>query len=81
MKQSLTYYITLFVIRFKGLKKTFSKDPIDFQKIRKEDVYYPKGSFFKPGQTHLTSKLVYVMVFKQKRMPQTTHLSLQSSGG
>lgn len=38
MKQSLTYYITLFVIWLKGLKKDFSKDPIDFKKIRKEDV-------------------------------------------
>lgn len=47
MKQSLTYYITLLVIRLKGLKKDFSKDPIDFKKIRKEDVRYPKGKFFK----------------------------------
>jgi acetyl esterase/lipase len=47
MKQSLTYYITLLVIKLKGLKKDFSKDPIDYKKIRKEDVYYPKGKFFK----------------------------------
>ena len=47
MKQSLTYYITLWVIKLKGLKKDFSKDPIDFKKIRKQDVPYPKGSFFK----------------------------------
>ena len=50
MKQSLTYYITLLVIRLKGLKKDFSKDPIDFKKIRKEDVHYPKGKFFKQNQ-------------------------------
>ena len=47
MKQSLTYYITLFVIKLKGLKKQFSKDPIDYKKIRKEDVQQPKGAFFK----------------------------------
>ncbi|NOQ72425.1 MAG: alpha/beta hydrolase fold domain-containing protein [Crocinitomix sp.] len=47
MKQSFTYYITLFVIKLKGLKKAFSQDPIDFKKIRKEDVYHPKGKFFK----------------------------------
>ncbi|WP_299800273.1 alpha/beta hydrolase fold domain-containing protein [uncultured Maribacter sp.] len=47
MKQSLTYYITLLVIKLKGLKRDFSKDPIDFTKIRKEDVYHPKGVFFK----------------------------------
>jgi len=50
MKQSLTYYITLLVIKLKGLKKDFSKDPIDFKKIRKEDVHYPNGSFFKQNQ-------------------------------
>ena len=47
MKQSLTYYITLFVIHLKGLKKEFSNDPIDFKKIRKNDVHHPKGTFFK----------------------------------
>lgn len=50
MKQSLTYYITLLVIKLKGLKKDFSKDPIDFKKIRKDDVHYPKGNFFKQNQ-------------------------------
>jgi len=47
MKQSLTYYIILLVIRLKGLKKDFSKDPIDFKKIRKGDVRFPTGKFFR----------------------------------
>ena len=46
MKHSLTYYITLFIIKLKGIKRDFSKDPIDFKKIRKEDVHRPKGKFF-----------------------------------
>ncbi len=46
MKHSFTYYITLLVIKLKGLKKVFSKDPIDFIKLRKEDIHYPKGRFF-----------------------------------
>lgn len=50
MKQSLTYYITLLIIKLKGLKKDFSKDPIDFKKIRKEDVLHPKGKFFKKNK-------------------------------
>lgn len=50
MKQSFTYYITLLVIKLKGLKKDFSKDPIDFKKIRKEDVHHPKGNFFKTNK-------------------------------
>lgn len=47
MKHSLTYYITLFVLRLKGIKKQFSQDPIDYQKVRKEDVHSPKSSFFR----------------------------------
>jgi acetyl esterase/lipase len=47
MKLSLTYYITLFVIKLKGIKKNFSKNPIDYKKVRKEDVHQPKGLFFK----------------------------------
>lgn len=50
MKQSFAYYLTLLVIKLKGLKKDFSKDPIDFKKIRKADVHHPKGSFFKQNQ-------------------------------
>ncbi|MGS2727140.1 alpha/beta hydrolase fold domain-containing protein [Psychroserpens sp. BH13MA-6] len=47
MKQSLTYYITLLVIKLKGIKRNLSNDPIDFKKIRKEDVQQPSTSFFK----------------------------------
>ncbi len=43
MEQSLTYYITVFVIKLMGIKKDFSKDPIDFRKIRRGDVHHPKG--------------------------------------
>ncbi|MGK0378747.1 MAG: acetyl esterase/lipase, partial [Patiriisocius sp.] len=50
MKQSLTYHITLLIIKLKGLKKNFSKDPIDFKKIRKENVHHPKGKFFKQNK-------------------------------
>jgi len=50
MKQSLSYYITLLVIKLKGLKKSFSEAPINFEKIRKEDIHYPKGKFFKQNK-------------------------------
>jgi len=46
MKQSLTYYLTLFVIKLKGIKRNFSEDPINFRKIRKEDIHLPTGRFF-----------------------------------
>lgn len=47
MKHSFTYYLTLTIIKLKGLKQKFSQDPIDHKTIRKEDVYKPKGKFFK----------------------------------
>ncbi len=50
MKLSITYYITLFVIKLKGIKKDFSKDPIDYKKIRKEDIHHPKGAFFRTNK-------------------------------
>lgn len=46
-KHSITYYITLLVIKLKGVKKDFSKDPIDYKKIRKEDIHHPSGKFLK----------------------------------
>jgi len=36
----------MLVLKLKGFKKDFSKDPVDFKKIRKEDVHRPKGRFF-----------------------------------
>lgn len=47
MKQSITYYVTLFVLRLKGIKKIFSNYPIDYIKIRREDIKEPKSTFYK----------------------------------
>lgn len=47
MKQSLSYYITLLVIKLKGIKKKFSQDPIDYKQIRKEDIHHPKEAFYR----------------------------------
>ena len=47
MKNSLSYYLTLFVIKLKGIKRSFSQSPIDYRKIRREDVHQPKGRFFR----------------------------------
>ncbi len=47
MTKSFTYHLTLFVLKLKGLKKTFGQDPIDYKKLRKEDVHHPKKNFFK----------------------------------
>ena len=47
MKKSITYYLTLSVIKLKGVKKAFSQSPIDYKKLRKEDVILPRTNFFK----------------------------------
>lgn len=57
MKKSFTYYITLWVIQLKGLKKNFSEAPINYEKIRKEDVHFPKNRYFKQNNTKTFSVL------------------------
>jgi len=47
MSQSLSYFIVLLVLKLKGIKKEFSNSPINFKKLRQEDVHEPKGKFFK----------------------------------
>lgn len=51
MSKSITYYLTLFVIRVKGIKKAFSQDSINYQAISKGDVHIPKNDFFSPFKT------------------------------
>ncbi|WP_126972749.1 alpha/beta hydrolase fold domain-containing protein [Gynurincola endophyticus] len=46
MKHSISFYITLFVIKLKGLKKIFSENPINYKQLRKEDIHSPGHSFF-----------------------------------
>lgn len=37
----------MLVIKLKGIKRNFSESPVDFEKMRKDDVHQPKGNFFK----------------------------------
>jgi acetyl esterase/lipase len=46
--KSLSYYATLLVIKMKGVKKEFRKDPIDYQKLRKENVIVSHPKKFRP---------------------------------
>jgi acetyl esterase/lipase len=68
MKHSLSFYLTLFIIKLKGIKKNFSTDPIDLKKIRAEDIHAPKGMFF-------NSKNV-----KQFQISDTVITEIQQSG-
>lgn len=80
MKLSLTYYITLFVIKLKGLKKAFSQDPIDYKKIRNEDVHNPKGTFFKKHQTR-NFEILKSSITEIKSSKASGHLVLFVHGG
>ena len=35
------------MLKLKGIKKNFSRDPVSFKKIRKDDVHHPEEPFFK----------------------------------
>lgn len=37
--RSLSFYLTLLVIKLKGIKADFSQDPINFKKLRKDDIH------------------------------------------
>ncbi len=80
MKQSLSYYITLFVLKLKGLKKDFSKDPIDFKKIRRADVHTPKGKFFKKNTTR-KFKVLNTLVTEVQLNKNANRLILFIPGG
>lgn len=48
--KSITYYVTLLVLKLKGIKREFNISPINYIKLRKEDVRTPKSSMFKSYQ-------------------------------
>jgi acetyl esterase/lipase len=41
--KSLTYYLTASIIKLKGIKTIFSQDPIDYLKLRKDDIHSPSN--------------------------------------
>lgn len=57
MNKSITYYLTLLVIKLKGIKKTFSQSPIDYLALRNDDVYFPNSRYFKTDKTSTFSIL------------------------
>ncbi len=45
MKKSWTYYLTLWVIKLKGVKKAFETDPIDYKELRKDNIHVPPKKY------------------------------------
>lgn len=46
--KSLSYYLTLLIIKIKGVKRDFSNDPVDYQRLRKGNVASPDPKKFRP---------------------------------
>lgn len=47
MKLSITYYIVKYILKLKGIKRNFSENPINYLKIRKEDIHTQKSLFYR----------------------------------
>ncbi|MDB4292807.1 alpha/beta hydrolase [Maribacter sp.] len=80
MKESLSYYLTLFILRLKGLKKEFGKDPIDFKKIRREDIQHPNGKFFRKYITR-SFKISNTLITELQQNETSNNLVLFIHGG
>lgn len=47
MHKSLTYYLVLWILKLKGVKKIFNQSPIDYFRLRRDDVLIPKNKFLR----------------------------------
>jgi acetyl esterase/lipase len=65
MKKSISYYFILLVIKLKGIKKNFSESPINYLKLRRDDVYIPKSRYFQTNNVStfsiLNSKITQII--------------------
>jgi acetyl esterase/lipase len=52
----ISYYLVMLVLKIKGVKKSFSKSPIDYKKLRKEDMPVP-GKNLLSGNSTSTFKI------------------------
>lgn len=80
MKQSLTFYILLLVLKLKGVKKDFSQNPIDFKRIRKGDVRAPRLTAFAPSKA-TTFKVAESTITEVKKASGSKGLVLFVHGG
>lgn len=80
MSKSLSYYLLLLALKLKGVKKNFSKSPIDYMKIREEDVHKPKGFFSK---TYVLNKfnILETLVTEIGKNEHATNLLIYIPGG
>lgn len=78
--KSFTYYLTLAVIRYKGLKNIFSQNPIPYHKLRKDDIHDPKPGRFSP-HTFKTFDIMQTKVSEIKPSIPKNYLVIYIHGG
>jgi len=81
MKYSLSYYVTLFVIRLKGVKRTFNVDPINYEKLRKENIAIPKSKYFRQKDRLNTFKILNTEITEIRFEKESKKLILFIHGG
>lgn len=47
MRNSISFYLVLLVLKLKGKKRLFSQSPVNVKGLRKDDVKVPRGTFYK----------------------------------
>jgi acetyl esterase/lipase len=80
MTQSLSFYITMWVIKLKGFKKIFNESPIDYMLLRKNDVLFPKNRSFKSKNVH-TFQIADTQITEVKNKVNSNKLLLFIHGG
>lgn len=78
--KSFTYYLTLLAIRYKGLKKIFSHNPIDYKELRKDDVHNPRPGRFSPHRFQ-SFQILQTIVSEIKPLDPKNHLVIYFHGG
>jgi len=81
MKYSLSYYLILFFIRVKGIKKTFDTDPINYKKLRKEDVPILRNKYFRQQNRLTTFRVSNTEVTEVRSGKESKKLILFIHGG
>lgn len=80
MNKSFTYYLTTFVIKLKGIKSAFSTSPIDYLRLRKDDVYSPNGRFYKRDKI-LNFSVLDTKITQIEKSNKTDKLLIYLHGG
>lgn len=78
--KSITYYLTLLVIKLKGVKTEFRKDPIDYLKLRKQDVHQPGHGQFNPNKINQV-RIEESLITEIQPQKANDHLILFCPGG